>query len=115
MTVFAFSEQLLCIYLATRARDWREETCKIFNFFMNICGEAEPSNFQGVHSESGGDVASQFYSSTTLTLWMESSLGIWQEEVFKSWKRASKLWSQQSHLLRQRHELLLQIFALQHM
>ena len=26
-----------------------EETCKIFNIFVNICEEADPSNFQGVH------------------------------------------------------------------
>ena len=26
-----------------------EETCKIFNFFLNNCGEADPSKFQGVH------------------------------------------------------------------
>ena len=26
-----------------------EETSKIFNLFLNICGEADPSKFQGVH------------------------------------------------------------------
>ena len=27
----------------------QEETSKIFNLFMNNCGEADPSKFQGVH------------------------------------------------------------------
>ena len=26
-----------------------EKTSKIFNFFLNNCGEADPSKFQGVH------------------------------------------------------------------
>ena len=47
MTIFAFSEQLLCIYLVTT--DWRRKHPKFSTFFLNICGESDPSKFQGVH------------------------------------------------------------------
>ena len=43
-----------------------EETSKIFNLFLNNCGEADPSKFQGVHMtdfpKNGGDVTTQYFS-----------------------------------------------------
>ena len=43
MTIFAFSEQFC-------GNDrLEEETSKIFNLFLNNCGKADPSKFEGVH------------------------------------------------------------------
>ena len=51
-----------------------EETSKIFNLFLNNCGEADPSKFQGVHMTDIPKVEEMLllFFFTTLTLWMES-------------------------------------------
>ena len=52
-----------------------EKTSKIFNLFLNNCGETEPSKFQGVHMTDIPKVrgfCNSIFFLTTLTLWMES-------------------------------------------
>ena len=52
-----------------------EETPKIFHLFLNNCGEADPSMFQGVHMTDIPKVEEMLQLNiffTTLTLWMES-------------------------------------------
>ena len=48
-----------------------QETSKIFNLFLNNCGEADPSKSQGVHMTDFPKVVEIIVLFTTLTLWME--------------------------------------------
>ena len=53
----------------------KEETSKIFNLFLNNCGEADHSKFQGVHMTDIPKVEEMLQLNiffTTVTLWMES-------------------------------------------
>ena len=45
---FCFS-RALALHLHGNELLEEEETSKLFNFFLNNCGEGDPSKFQGVH------------------------------------------------------------------
>ena len=53
-------------------------TSKLFNLYLNDCGEADPSQFQGVHMTDIPKVEEMLQPNfffATMTLWMESWLG----------------------------------------
>ena len=94
-----------------------EETSKIFNLFRNKCGEADPSKFQGGHMTDISKVEEMLQLNIFLYdidfVDGKLILGTSTKKYSKIWKEHQTFTLQQSHLLRQRHELLLQIFSLQ--
>ena len=116
MTIFAFSEQLLCIYLATRERRRKHLKCSTFSW--TIVGKEIhqiPGCSHHWYSEGRGDVATQYFSLQHWLCGWRADWGTSTTKYSKVWKERQTSTLQQSYLLRQRHELRLQIVLLQHM
>ena len=90
MIIFAFSEKLLCIYLATR--DCRRKHSKNRTFSLTYLGvEIHRSSrvFTWLILRKWRTRCKWIFFSTTLTLWMESWSGNQHEDILKRLKEAS--------------------------
>ena len=92
-----------------------EEVSKIFNLFLNNSGQGDVSKLQGVHlNDLPKVVATQYLPLGHWRCGWRADWGTSTKKYSKVWKERQTFTLQQSHLLRQRHELLFQIFLLQH-
>ena len=115
-TIFASSEHLLSFCMEMRDSKKKHPKFSTFSWTMWRGGSIKVSGCShDLYSESGGEIATQHFS---LRHWLRG----WRADWRTSTKKHSKVWKerqtftlQQSYLLRQRHELLLQIFSMQHM
>ena len=76
MTIFAFSEQLLCVYLVTT--DWRRKHPKFSTFSWTIVGKQIHQSsrvFTWLIFRKWRSCCNSIFFFTTLNLWMESWLG----------------------------------------
>ena len=91
-----------------------EETYKIFNLFLNNCGEGDPSKFQCVHMTDIPKVEEMLHLKIFLyDIDFEDGqlIGeLWRRSIQKCEKKRQAFTLQQSHLLRQQHQGIVQNF-----